>query len=257
MNAVEVAAKNIWEAMRSKSTIAPVRELIGATDIDKAYEVQRLVNVQRTLLGRARVGCKIGLTSSAVQKQLGVDQPDYGLLFDDMRVPNNGELHFSELVQPRVEAEVAFVLDKDINDKVDEAMLAESIAYASAAIEIVGSRVRDWDICITDTIADNASASHFVLSETRVTLEEVDLIGCKMALGVNNTEQSTGVGSACMGSPQKAALWVANTMIELNEPLKEGDIILSGALGPMVPLHQNDIVRVQIEGLGVVGFTAT
>lgn len=191
-----------------------------------------------------------------MQKQLGVDQPDYGSLFDDMQIANNGKLSFARLMQPKAEAEMAFILATDLDQEtIDEKSMADAIEFALPSIEIVGSRVENWDIKITDTIADNASASHFVLGDNRKTLKEIDLINCRMKMYKNGELVSEGTGEACLGSPLKAATWLAQTMKKLGQPLRKGDIILSGALGPMTNLEQGDNIRAEIDGLGTVELT--
>lgn len=255
----EAIAKILREAAERKITCDPIRDIIGITDLAKAYEIQRINSKLRIAGGARVVGSKIGLTSPAVQKQLGVDQPDYGLLFDDMEVLNGSEISCQELMQPKAEAEIAFVLKKDLNaTSTTAAEMLSAIDYAVAAIEIVGSRIKDWNIKITDTIADNASASHFVIGHRPVRLENFDLINCKMTLFKNGEQVSDGTGAACLGSPINACIWLANTMAAHGSPLKAGDLILSGALGPMTSVEPGDQVKAVIEGLGevAVGFLA-
>jgi 2-keto-4-pentenoate hydratase len=196
-------------------------------------------------------GKKIGLTSFVVQEQLGVDQPDYGILFDTMEV-KDGKLAFSELVQPKAEAEIAFVLGEDLEGDFNITDLIEAIDYATVSIEIVGSRVADWNIRITDTIADNASASHYILGDAKVSIDDVDLVGCQMTMTKNGEIASEGTGEACMDNPLNAALWLAQTMAKQGSPLRKGEVLLSGALGPMVPIEKGDIFEATIEGLGSV-----
>ena len=253
MSNINEAALQLRNSSNKKTTCSPVRNLIGATDIEAAYKVQE-INIAERLRNSAKpVGSKVGLTSFAVQKQLGVDQPDFGVLLDDMVVEQGSTVDYNLLMQPKVEAEVAFVLKSDLpSGEISESALIEAIDYAVASIEIVGSRVENWDICITDTIADNASASHYVLGTKHNTMQGLDLVGCKMKLWVNDELVSEGKGEACMGSPINAALWLANTMVNLGKPLRAGDVILSGALGPMAPVKPGDKARASIEGLGEV-----
>ncbi|MEX0996897.1 MAG: fumarylacetoacetate hydrolase family protein [Flavobacteriaceae bacterium] len=248
------AASQLEVAAASKVPCDPVRVLIGETSQEKAYKVQNLITQSRILQGANVIGKKIGLTSVKVQQQLGVDQPDFGMLFDDMEIKNGGKLSISETMQPKAEAEIAFVLKKDLlskNPSLTE--IEEAIDYAVAAIEIVGSRIANWDIKITDTIADNASASHFVLGDVKSKLSEIDVIDCEMQLFQNNQLVSQGSGAACLGSPLIAVQWLAKKMAEMNSPLKAGDIILSGALGPMVNVVAGDTLFATVEGLGRVG----
>jgi 2-keto-4-pentenoate hydratase len=248
---IEKAADILWEAHNTKSTVPPVREIISADDIDAAYATQE-INVKRRMAnGEKVVGKKIGLTSFAVMDQLGVDQPDYGVLFNTMEV-QGGKLAYSELVQPKAEAEIAFMMGDDLEGDFNITDLIDAIAYATVSIEIVGSRVADWNIRITDTIADNASASHFILGETKVDLDDLDLVDCQMKLTKNGEVASEGSGAACMDNPLNAALWLAQTMAKQGNPLRKGEVLLSGALGPMVPIGQGDEFVAIIEGLGSV-----
>lgn len=255
---IEAAAKRLREAAQKGITCDPVRNLIGETDIEKAYAVQEINTAYRIANGGKIVGSKIGLTSPAVQKQLGVDQPDFGMLWADTEVWNNGEISVKEIMQPKAEAEIAFVLGKDLDSKYLTAVdIISSIEYALASIEIVGSRIEGWNIRITDTIADNASASHFVLGHKPVRLENLDLINCGMSMYKNGEKVSEGNGGACLGSPINAMQWLAKTMAELGKPMRAGDVILTGALGPMSNVSAGDSFRAEIEGLGAVAVNFT
>ncbi len=253
---LNLAAQQLFDAQEQHQTCAPIREIIGETDIETAYAIQRLNIEKRIALGVHRIGAKIGLTSLAVQKQLGVDQPDFGVLLSGTQVANRGEISAKEILQPKAEAEIAFVLSADLtgNNHTEAAILAAT-EYVCAAIEIVGSRVENWNIRITDTVADNASASHFVLGDEKYAPTEVDMVNCKMSLNKNGNIVSEGSGAACMGSPVAAVVWLANTMSSLGTPLQKGDIILSGALGPMCAAEANNCFEATIEGFGKVSFS--
>lgn len=180
------------------------------------------------------------------------------MLWADTEVWNNGEISVKELMQPKAEAEIAFVLGKDLTSKsITSVDVISAIAYALASIEIVGSRIDGWNIGITDTIADNASASHFVVGHKPVRLEHLDLINCGMTMYKNGEKVSEGRGGDCLGSPINAMVWLANTMAELGKPMRAGDLILTGALGPMVSVEAGDSFKAEIEGLGdvLVNFT--
>lgn len=247
------AAERLQKASQTGEYCNPVREFIGIDDLQSAYAIQDINTDKRVKSGGRIVGSKIGLTSVIVQKQLGVDQPDFGILFDDMEVANGLEMDFNLLMQPKVEAEIAFVLKSNLDStNIGTVDVLSAIDYALAAIEIVGSRIENWDIKITDTIADNASASHFVLGHQPIQLENLDLINCAMEMSVNGKKVSEGKGSACMGSPINAVLWLAKTFAKLGRPLKAGDVILSGALGPMAVVNPGDEVVTKISGLGSV-----
>ena len=204
------------------------------------------------------IGSKIGLTSPVVQAQFGINTPDFGVLWDDKEVWNGGEISVKEIMQPRAEAEIAFVLGKDLNsDSITSIDVISSIEYALASIELVGSRIEGWNIRITDTIADNASASHWVVGHKPVRLENLDLINCKMVMEKNGQVTSEGIGSACLGSPINAMFWLAKTMARIGKPMRAGDVILTGALGPMVNVKAGDHFKAVIEGLGEVSVKFT
>ena len=253
---VAQCASRLLEASETRTVCAPVREVIGNDALDSAYAVQDIITKHRLAKGEKIVGKKIGLTSPSVQKQLGVDQPDYGMLFNTMEVMNGGMVEWHQLMQPKVEAEIAFFLKRDLPSfAMSIADVLSAIEFAVPAIEIVGSRIKDWDIRITDTIADNASASHFVIGHSPKQISELDLLGCKMELFKNGEKVSEGKGSDCLGSPINATWWLAKKMAELGTPLKSGDLILAGALGPMVGVQPSDQVSASFSGLGTVSVT--
>jgi len=233
--------------------IAPVREIIGADNIEAAYATQEINTTHWRESGRVLVGRKIGLTSEAVQKQLGVDRPDYGMLFADMQRDSGSQVELNSLLQPKVEAEVAFVLGVNLHSEtISNDDLLAAIDCVLAAIEIVDSRVQDWDITIADTIADNASSGLFVLGDAAAPLSSVDLESCEMTMKRHGQVVSTGIGSACLGSPLNTTKWLAQVMARSGRPLNAGDIVLSGALGPMVEVQAGDVFVADIEGLGQV-----
>lgn len=253
IDVIAAAAHRLREAELHNQVCTPVRDLIGETDLELAYAVQDLNNELRIKNGAKVVGRKIGLTSESVQRQLGVDQPDWGVLFHDREVLHGGTIPVLDMMQPKAEAEIAFVLAEDLDDPlIGAADVMSAVDYALACIEIAGSRVADWNIRITDTIADNASASHFILGHHPVMLGDFDLIGCEMTLRKNGEIVSEGNGAACLGSPINATVWLARKMAALGKPLKAGEIILSGALGPMTAVTAGDKIEVEIEELGSV-----
>lgn len=247
------AADLLWAASQSGTPCDPVRTLLADGDLDAAYAVQE-INTKRSLdAGRRLVGRKIGLTSKAVQAQLGVGQPDYGMLFADMAVAEGEDIALSAVLQPKVEAEIAFILGDDLDDEhLTPADVMNAIDYAVAAIEVVGSRVAKWDIRILDTIADNASSGLYVLGSEPRTLGEFDPRLCGMVMEKKGEPVSVGAGAACLGNPLTAALWLAKTMVRVGRPLRAGDTILSGALGPMAPAAPGDVFEARINGLGSV-----
>jgi 2-keto-4-pentenoate hydratase len=251
--AVTQAAALLREAAASGTPVAPVRELIGRDDVEAAYAVQRLNVEARVAAGARVVGRKIGLTSVAVQQQIGVDQPDFGVLLDDMAFADGDAVPFDAVLQPKVEAEVAFVLKDDLAEgDLDLEQVRGAIDYAVAAVEVCGSRVAGWDISFGDTVADNASSGVYVLGAERRTLDEVTPAEVTMSMTLNGEEVSVGNGAACLGDPLNAVAWLARKAREFGDPLRAGQVILSGALGPMRAVTPGAEVTVAISGLGTV-----
>lgn len=236
--------------------VAPLRDALEPTDADGAYAIQTINTRYWETQGRRIVGRKAGLTAKAVQVQLGVDQPDFGALFDDMRVADGGTLDPAKTLQPKAEAEIAFVLGTDLPDPATTVeQVAAAVASVHAAIEIVDSRIADWKITFADTVADNGSSAFFVLADKGHSLPGLDLEGAVMEMDVGGRTASTGVGAAALGNPLNAAAWLAQTLARRGEPLKAGDILLAGALGPMVALTPGDHVEARISGIGSCSFT--
>ncbi|CAN5575679.1 fumarylacetoacetate hydrolase family protein [soil metagenome] len=255
LSATEQAVERLALAQQTQAPCAPVRDLIGS-DAATAYAVQRAGITRRIHAGATVVGRKVGLTSPAVQAQLGVDQPDLGVLLDDMAYADGAQVPLAALLQPKVEAEVAFVLGADLVDgDLGPEQVRAAVAYAVAAIEIVDSRIAGWDITFADTVADNGSSALYVLGTTTRTLAEVEPVDVEMTMTRNGEVVSTGNGAACLGDPLLALAWLARTAREFGEPLRAGQVILSGALGPMVAVEAGDAFEAQISGLGSVSVT--
>jgi 2-keto-4-pentenoate hydratase len=255
---LDEAAQRLLNAARSGVPCAPVRDLIGRDDIDAAYAVQQRVIATATVAGATVIGRKIGLTSAVVQAQLGVDRPDFGVLLHDMQREESTPVAITDLLQPRIEAEVAFVLGADLYEgPLDVDAVRAAVAHAVAALEIVDSRIAGWDISFGDTVADNASSGLFVLGTTTRSLEEVDPVSVQMTMSENGEEVSTGNGAACLGDPLEALAWLARTARGFGEPLRAGQVILSGALGPMVPVKPGATYTAALTGLGQVSATFT
>ncbi|WP_321803407.1 2-keto-4-pentenoate hydratase [Burkholderia sp. BCC1988] len=247
------AADALLHAARTQRAIAPLRETYPHFNGDDAYAVQE-INTRRQLESGARlIGRKIGLTTHSVQQQLGVDQPDFGMLFAHMAFQDGEPIGWGNLMQPKVEAEVALVLERDLPEPgVTVAQMLRATAFALPAIEVVGSRIADWNIRFVDTVADNASSSAFVLGSTPVPLAGLDLRLAGMVMERGGDQVSLGAGAACLGHPLNAAVWLANTMASRGRGLKAGDVVLTGALGPMVAVRPGDVFEARIEGLGAV-----
>jgi 2-keto-4-pentenoate hydratase len=240
----------------AEGAIPPLRGALDANDGAGAYAVQQINTDYWLAAGRRIVGRKIGLTARSVQAQLGVDQPDSGVLFDDMQIEDCGELPAGRALQAKAEAEIALIMGRDLpNPHATAADVFAAAEYALAAIEIVDSRIADWKITFADTVADNGSSAYFVLGTDRHALVGLDLYTCGMAMTVNDEIVSVGAGAACLGHPLNAAAWLARTLAANGAGLRAGDIVLTGALGPMATLRAGDVVRSQIGGLGHVSFT--
>ncbi|SDX74033.1 2-keto-4-pentenoate hydratase [Saccharopolyspora shandongensis] len=253
---IAAAVDRLSRAERTGIPTEPVRDVLGDTDIALAYAVQRELARRREARGAVAVGRKIGLTSPAVQRQMGVEQPDFGVLFADMDVSGRAVIPFHRLLQSRVEAEIAFVLKADLADgELDEAQVRAAVDYAVPALEIVDSRIAGWDIAITDTVADNASSGLFVLADHRLTLDEFEPREAVMRLYADDELVSEGDGAACLGDPLAALAWLARTALSFGDPLRAGQIVLSGALGPLVPVAPGTRFRAVIDPLGEVATT--
>jgi len=250
---LKAAASVLRQARAEARPCCPISQRFGINDLTDAYEIQE-INTQYLLDSGARlVGRKIGLTSQVVQQQLGVNEPDFGMLFDSMERLDGAEIESEKLIAPKVEGEIAFVLGRDLTTpKLNVAEFLGAVAYVLPALEIVDSAIEDWNITITDTVADNASAALYVLGRNPVSLDGIALELEGMLLAKNGKTASTGIGAACMGHPLNACMWLAHIMIELGRPLLAGDVLLSGALGPMVPVQAGDSIRMSLARLGQV-----
>ena len=251
---VKQAADALWHADRDLAPIAPIREILGtSTDIDAAYAVQQINTNRKVASGHRISGRKIGVTSKAVQQQIGVDQPDFGTLFTDTEYGDNVEIPASRLIQPRAEAEVALVLGRDLNNAPHGfAEIIRSVEFALPSIEIVDSRIANWQISIVDTVADNASCGLYVIGSRPVPLSAFDIRSVPMRMLINGAEVSTGSGAACLGNPLHAARWLADVLCERGIPLHAGDVLMTGALGPMQPIAAGDEVVASFGDLGSV-----
>lgn len=256
-SAIARAAARLLAAQERAVPCPPVRDLIGSNDVAAAYAVQTRVVDHFVAHGRRIVGRKVGLTSPAVQKQLGVDKPDFGVLFDDMICPPGSSIDINRLLQPKVEAEIAFVLASDIDTAVTAQSVQHYVEGAAPALEIVDSRIADWDITFGDTVADNGSSGLYAVGDVVMVADLPDLTEVTMSMTENGEAVSQGVGSACLGSPWEALAWLANTCRAVGAGLTAGEVVLSGALGPMVAVQPGSTYTATISGIGVIESTFT
>jgi len=248
---IEQLGDALYEALVARQPIAPLSAAHPDMTIEDAYHVQQRMLARRLEKGERIIGKKIGVTSKAVMNMLGVHQPDFGYLTDGM-VYNEGEtIEMAGLIQPKAEGEIAFLLKKDLQGPgVTAADVLAATEGVMACFEIVDSRIQDWKIKIQDTVSDNASCGVFVLGDQLVDLANLDLAMCGMVLEKNGEIVVCGAGAASMGHPVNAMVWLTNTLGELGIALKAGDIVLSGAMGAMVPVVKGDNLRMTIGGIG-------
>ncbi len=242
----------LYQALRQRVPVAPLTARAPGITIADAYRVSLRLLERRLGAGERVIGKKIGVTSPVVQRMLGVDQPDFGYLTDRMRCAEGAEVPISAaLIQPRAEGEIAFLLRRELRGP--DVTPAEVIAATECVMpcfEVVDSRIRDWQIRIEDTVADNASSGLFVLGRDAVAPGRVDLAGCRMVVEKNGAFLSSGAGAAALGSPALAVAWLANTLGGYGTPLGAGEIVLSGSLVPLEPVQAGDHMRLTIEGIG-------
>jgi 2-oxopent-4-enoate/cis-2-oxohex-4-enoate hydratase len=242
----------LYEALIHHQTVEPLTNRHSDITIDDAYHISLHVVNRRVAAGARIIGKKIGVTSKAVQNMLGVYQPDFGYLTDDMVYASGADMPISEkLIQPRAEGEIAFILKRDLNGPgITNADVIGATECVLPCFEIVDSRIEDWKIKIQDTVADNASCGLFVLGDHAVDPRSVDLVTCGMVVEKNGAILSTGAGAAALGSPVNCVTWLANTLGDFGISLKAGEVILSGSLVPLEPVVAGDFMRVDIGGIG-------
>lgn len=246
-------AIELFDAQTKRTTVPPLISRYPELTIDDAYQISLQTIKLRTQSSETVIGKKIGVTSEAVQKMLNVHQPDFGFLTDTMHYPDgsNISLKKSYLIQPRAEGEIAFCLKSDIKGPgVTAEQVLEATDWVAPCFEIVDSRIENWDISIVDTVADNASCGVFVIGLERKDPKTLDLASAKMTVHKNGQLATTGVGSAVQGHPAQAVAWLANTLGDYGIEFKAGEIILSGALAPLIDAKAGDAFEMTIEGLG-------
>lgn len=245
---VRALGDELYEALRSRRCLPPLTERHPELDLDTAYRISlRFLESRKSRDGERVVGKKIGVTSKAVQEMLGVFQPDFGFLTDAMTRANGATIALSELIQPRIEAEIAFELEKDlVGPGVQPQQVLEATRSVYPCFEVVDSRIDDWRIQICDTVADNASCGVYAVGTPALDPNRLDLPGLHVAVYRNGERLHTGEGSAVQGDPLAAVAWLANTLGAYQIPFLAGEIILSGSLIPLVPVNSGDSFRVDL-----------
>jgi len=249
---IQAYAELLYESQRRRKAVPPLTGREPCPTVDDAYAIQ-LENVRRvTAQGHVVSGKKIGLTSPGIQQQLGVNEPDYGHLFAAMECAN-GEVDTARLIQPKIEAEIAFVLKADLTGgRVTARDVRDATDYVVGAFEIVDSRVADWRIKLPDTVADNASSGRYILGTKRLAVDEVDLPQVSMQLFKNGGVAGEGTGSAVLGDPCLAVAWLANRLWGYGVTLKRGEVILSGAFSAAPPAEKGDEFEAVFSAFGSV-----
>lgn len=241
----------LYNALITRTTVAPLLAREPLITIDDAYRIQQRMVARRLEAGERIVGKKIGVTSKAVQDMIGVTRPDFGQLTSGMAFVEGQDVSLAGLIQPKAEAEVAFVLKHDLNGPgITATDVIRATDYVVACFEIVDSRITDWKIKIQDTVADNASCGVYLLGKAKKKPTDLDLNLAGMVLERNGDLFSTAAGAAVQGGPVNAVVWLANTLGALGIPFKAGEVILSGSQSSLIPVVAGDHMRCTVGGLG-------
>jgi 2-keto-4-pentenoate hydratase len=246
-------AAKLYAARRERQPIPPLSETAPELSAADAYEIQgRLVEL---LLGDGGhvVGYKLGLTSRPMQQLLGVDEPDYGPVLSSMVHEDGATLDLSAFIQPRIEGELALVLDAPLRGPgITTLQAARAVGGVVPALELVDSRIEDWRITLVDTIADLASSAAIVLGSRVMSVTDVDLRLLGMVIRRNGAVEATGAGAAALGNPLSALAWLANTLAPFDVTLEAGHVIMTGALHRAFPVEPGDRIRADVDRLGSV-----
>ncbi|MEH7443638.1 fumarylacetoacetate hydrolase family protein [Bacillus sp. JJ1122] len=255
-NVIDQIADTLLEAERSKQAVPPLTQQYTELNVTDAYNVQLEVLKRKLSEGRTVIGKKVGLTSVAMQKMLGVDEPDYGHLLDDMKVENGAKVKVRDLLSPKIEAEIGFVLAEDLKGpNVTFLDVLMATKYVVPTLEIIDSRIADWKIGLVDTVADNGSSAMVVVGDEMAEIDGLDLRSVGMILSKNGEMVATGSGAAALGHPAHAIAWLANKLHEFGISLKAGELILPGALSAAIAVEEGDTITAQFGQVGSVSVT--
>jgi 2-keto-4-pentenoate hydratase len=250
---MKALAEMLLAAEQTQKPIPPLTESDPGISVEEAYRIQLLVMEMKKSRGQAVIGKKIGLTSLAMQNMLGVKEPDYGHILDGMVVMEAEKILTTDLIKPRIEGEIAFILKEDLQGP--GVTLTEVIRCSEGVIpslEIIDSRIVDWKIKLPDTVADNASSARIVLGGTITPIKKLDLRTVGMVLEKNGEVVATAAGAAVLGHPAQAVAWLANKLAAYDIALRKGEVILSGSLTAAMPVGAGDFVRADFGPLGDV-----
>ena len=252
---INAAAEQLWAAQCERIPIAPLTTAYPGLDVAGAYAIQR-VNLRRRLAaGATLVGHKIGLTSKPMQTLLGVDEPDFGFILDDM-VVETSSVAVERFCAPRVEPEVAFLLHAPLRGPhISPDDVRAGTAAVAVALEVVDSRIADWKLTLPDTVADNASSGAVVLGDWIPYDDALDLPQAVATLELNGEVIDTGKGAAVLGDPAVAVAWLANALADYGTELEAGQFVMSGSFTSAAFVHTSDTARAAISGLGTVSLT--
>jgi 2-keto-4-pentenoate hydratase len=249
----QALADELWEAERSATPIPPITSRYPDLAVEDAYAIQSINTARRVADGARVIGRKVGLTSRPMQEMLGVEEPDFGVLTDAMVVEDGDLIDLARLNQPRIEAELAFVMAEDLaGPGVTTARALAAIDGALPALEIVDSRVADWRITLVDTVADNASSGLLVVGGRMRPVAELDLRLLGVVVSRQGQMVDSGAGAAALGNPARCVAWLANKLGSFGDGLRAGDIVLPGAVHKMVPVASGDVFRAEFAHLGAV-----
>ena len=256
-DSVTKAAGTLLDAYASRTPVSPLTTTYSGMSVDDAYAIQLAQVTAWTSAGAVVKGHKVGLTSMAMQKQLEVNEPDFGVLLDNMFLPEGITTDITRFLQPRAEPEIGFVLGHSLSGPgVTVAEVVAAIDFVLPALEIIDSRIADWKITLPDTIADNASSGGLVLGSRPVRPESLDLALTGCLLHRNGRLVDTGAGGAVLGgSPVNALVWLANVLGERGVALEAGHVILPGSVTAAIPINPGDTISATFDRIGTVSIT--
>ena len=250
---VHQEARELYRAEKDRSVLRPFTEKYPKIAPEESYRIQLALIEMKKADGAKVVGKKIGLTSKAMQKMLNVDQPDYGHILDNMVLQDAAVFPRGELIQPKIEPEIAFILDRELKGPgVTPMEVLSATRFVVPALEIIDSRIEGWKIKLCDTIADNASSARVVLGNSPKRVDQFDLKLIGMVLEKNGDIVQTGAGGAVLGHPAVAVAWLANALGQYGVSLNAGDIIMPGALCGAADVGAGDLLQATFAGLGSV-----